>query len=120
LTQDDVSIQRIEKSGLMIATEGGITVALDTVIDSSLKEEGIAREFVSRIQNIRKESGFEVSDRIELVYSGVPEITAAVKNFSEYIMAETLAVKLAERNLEQNGISADINGLECRITINKI
>ncbi|MFA6567320.1 MAG: isoleucine--tRNA ligase [Victivallales bacterium] len=119
LTRDDVSIQRVEKSGLMVATGGGITVALDTVIDSALKEEGIAREFVSRIQNLRKESGFEVSDRIELVYSGVPEITSSVKNFSEYIKNETLAVKLAENPLEQNGVSADINGLECKIFIKK-
>ena len=120
MTQNDVSIQRVEKGGLMVATEGGITVALDTVIDSVLKEEGIAREFVSRIQNMRKESGFEVSDRIELSYSGVSEITAAIKNFSEYIKAETLAVKLDENPLEQNAVSADINGLECRISIRKI
>jgi isoleucyl-tRNA synthetase len=120
LTQADVTIQRIEKSGLMIATENGITVALDTVIDNALREEGIAREFVSRIQNLRKESGFEVSDRIELTYSGVPEITAAVKNFSEYIMNETLTVKLDEKPFEQNGIPTDINGLECRISVRKI
>ena len=120
LTQNDVSIQRVEKSGLMVATEGGITVALDTVIDSALREEGIAREFVSRIQNLRKESGFDVSDRIEIGYSGDPEIISALKNFSEYVRNETLAVKLEDNSIEQNGVSSDINDLKCKISIRKI
>ena len=120
LTQNEVSVQRVEKGGLMVATEGGITVALDTVLDTALKEEGIAREFVSKIQNLRKDSGFEVSDRIELAYSSVPEIITSIKNFSEYIKAETLTIKLEEASLGQSGVLTDINGLDCRIFIKKI
>ncbi|MFZ2656939.1 MAG: isoleucine--tRNA ligase [Victivallales bacterium] len=120
LSQNDVSIQRVEKSGLMVATEGEITVALDTVIDLALREEGLARELVSRLQNMRKESGFEVSDRINILLSGGSELASAVENFSDYIRNETLALKLEQSPLAQTGIPVDINGFECKIMISKI
>ncbi|HBC86617.1 MAG TPA: isoleucine--tRNA ligase [Lentisphaeria bacterium] len=120
LTQDDVVIQREEKAGLTVATEAEITIALDTVIDPELKEEGLSREFVSRIQNMRKESGFEVSDRIEIYFSGPPELVSSLKNFSEYVRNETLALKLEQNPLAENVIPENINGLECKISIRKV
>ncbi len=120
ISKEDVAIQREEKPGLTVANEGEITVALDTVIDSALKKEGFAREFVSRIQNMRKESGFEVSDRIEILYSGNEELAASLQEFGEYVRNETLATKLEQSPLAEKGISEDINGLECKISIIKI
>ncbi len=119
LSQNDVVIQREEKAGLTVATEDEITVALDTVIGPELKAEGLAREFVSRIQNIRKESGFEVSDRIEILYMGPQELASSLEKFGEYVRNETLALKLEQSPLAEKGILENINGLECKISIRK-
>ena len=117
---NEVEIISEDIPGWQVSNVGSLTVALDVTITPSLWEEGMAREIINRIQNLRKESGFDVSDRIELAYSGVPEVIASVKNFSEYILNETLSVKLEASSLGENGILSDINGLECKILIRKI
>lgn len=119
VSAEDVIIQREEKQGLTVASDGNITVAIDTVIDKNLKEEGFAREFVSRIQNLRKELELEVSDRIRIYYSPSDAIASSIKNFSNYICNETLAVKLEENKVAENASQADINGEICRLRIEK-
>ncbi len=121
LGPSDLEIQREEKAGMPVSTEEGITVALDTELDRELEEEGLAREFISRVQNLRKDMGLDVSDRIELLYSVAGDMAgAALKNFSEYICNETLAVVHKTTELEDDGYDTDINGISCRIAITKV
>lgn len=91
LKPDDVEIASEDIPGWLVASEGRLTVALDVNITQDLKDEGIAREFVNRIQNLRKESGFEVTDKITVDIQRHDHINSAVENFSEYIAAQTLA-----------------------------
>jgi len=94
LTADDVEIASKDIPGWSVASEGGITVALDLTITDELRQEGLARELVNRIQNIRKDKGLEVTDRISLAIQDVAEINEAVTNNLKYICAETLAEEL--------------------------
>ncbi len=80
--------------GWLVANEGRLTVALDITVTEELLHEGIAREFVNRIQNIRKDSGFEVTDKIRVVIEDLPFISAAVKKHSDYIASQTLALEI--------------------------
>ncbi len=94
LTLEDVEIQTEDIPGLTVATEGQLTVALDINVTEELKQEGIAREFINKIQNLRKESDFEVTDRINITIEKHPDFDNAVENHKEYICAQTLANKL--------------------------
>ncbi|MEE4285904.1 MAG: isoleucine--tRNA ligase, partial [Mariniphaga sp.] len=94
ITKDDVEILTEDIPGWTVATEGQMTIALDIDITEELKQEGYAREFINKIQNLRKESGFEVTDRIKLIIEKHSEINEAVFNFKNYICAQTLAVDL--------------------------
>ena len=80
--------------GWQVTSEGKLTVALDITLTEKLKEEGIAREFINRIQNLRKDKGFEVTDRIELKVLKHAGIQASLINNKEYICAEILAASL--------------------------
>ncbi|WP_347839147.1 isoleucine--tRNA ligase [uncultured Draconibacterium sp.] len=91
LSLDDVEIQTEDIPGWTVATEGQMTIALDINVSEELKQEGIAREFINKIQNLRKESGFEVTDRIKLTVLKHDEYNQAVENHKEYICAQTLA-----------------------------
>ncbi|MFT4525214.1 MAG: isoleucyl-tRNA synthetase [Bacteroidia bacterium] len=94
LSAGDAEITSEDIPGWTVASEGSITVALDVTLTESLKEEGIARELVNRIQNLRKDSGFEVIDRINLAIQKHEKINAAVNNNLDYICDETLANSL--------------------------
>ncbi|HKL31866.1 MAG TPA: isoleucine--tRNA ligase [Tangfeifania sp.] len=91
LTTNDVEIQTEDIPGWTVATEGQMTIALDIHLTEELKEEGIAREFINKIQNLRKDSGFEVTDRISLSILKHSAINSAVLNYKDYICAQTLA-----------------------------
>jgi isoleucyl-tRNA synthetase len=90
----DVEISTEDIPGWLVQSEGGITVALDITLSDELKEEGMAREFVNRIQNLRKESGLEVTDKIHLKILKHNEINQAINKNKNYICSETLAGKL--------------------------
>ena len=94
LETNDFEISTDDIPGWIVATEGNYTVALDETISSALKNEGIAREFVNRIQNLRKESGLEVTDRIELKIKSDDKINLAINDNLNYICSETLANSL--------------------------
>ena len=94
LEMNDFEISTDDIPGWIVATEGNYTVALDETISSTLKNEGIAREFVNRIQNLRKESGLEVTDRIELKIKSDDKINLAINDNLNYICSETLANSL--------------------------
>jgi isoleucyl-tRNA synthetase len=94
LGMDDVLITSEDIPGWLVATENGITVALDITLNDELKDEGIAREFVNRIQNLRKDRGFEVTDKITLEIQEHDAINGAINNNLNYICSETLATSL--------------------------
>ena len=95
VTLADVEIIPEDVPGWLVANDGNITVALDVTLTPELKNEGMARELVKRIQNIRKESGFEITDRIDVVLQNVPEIAGAVEAFGDYIASQVLADSLS-------------------------
>jgi isoleucyl-tRNA synthetase len=94
LSLEDVEIQTEDIPGWTVASEGGLTIALDINLTEELKQEGIAREFINKIQNIRKDSDFEVTDRIILKIQKHDFYDLAVENFKDYICNQTLASEL--------------------------
>ncbi|HAQ20601.1 MAG TPA: isoleucine--tRNA ligase [Prolixibacteraceae bacterium] len=94
LSLEDVEIQTEDIPGWLVASEGGLTIALDINLTEELKQEGIAREFINKIQNIRKESDFEVTDRVIIKIQKHIFYDLAVENFKEYISNQTLASEL--------------------------
>ncbi|HRP61412.1 MAG TPA: DUF5915 domain-containing protein, partial [Vicingus sp.] len=111
LDMNDVEIITQDIPGWLVATEGSITGALDITITQELKEEGIAREFINRIQNLRKDSGFEVNDRISLKILQHSEINEAIIKNKNYICSETLATELnlVEKLEQNNGVVVELD-----------
>ncbi|MBL7992003.1 MAG: isoleucine--tRNA ligase [Candidatus Kapabacteria bacterium] len=91
---DDVEIVNEDIEGWLVASGNGVTVALDTELDAALRSEGLAREFVSRIQNLRKDSGFEVTDRITLEVNVSSNVQSALETMRSYVQDETLCQSL--------------------------
>jgi isoleucyl-tRNA synthetase len=119
LTLEDVEITSQDIEGWLVANSNGITVALDIIISVELKQEGIARELVNRIQNIRKDSGFEVTDKIkvQLKKNGLLE-EAILKNI-DYIKSETLTNDLVFVNEIENGTEIEFDDIKTIILISK-
>jgi isoleucyl-tRNA synthetase len=123
ITTDDVSITAKDIPGWLVAADGNITVALDITLSTALKEEGIAREFVNRIQNLRKDSGLEVTDRINLRIERTSEIEQAIENNLDYICAETLAgsLDLVSELEGDDAIRVEVDGnISTKIALQKI
>jgi isoleucyl-tRNA synthetase len=119
LILEDVEISAQDIPGWLVNTNGALTVALDITISDVLKKEGIAREFVNRLQNLRKDSGFDVTDKI-LVRVETDEITwGAILDFKLYICSEILADDLIHVKGLQNGAEIDIEGVNCIIELEK-
>ncbi len=97
IAREDVEIEHKEKTGLAVESDGDLTVALDTQLTDGLIEEGLAREFVNRIQNLRKEAGLEVIERIRIAVDARDMLAKAITNQMDYIKTETLAVDVALR-----------------------
>jgi isoleucyl-tRNA synthetase len=111
LTLDDVEIVSEDIPGWLVANEGSITVALDVNITEDLRQEGVARELINRIQNIRKESGFDVTDRINVTMEKHEVINDAVLAHTEYIGSQTLAdqIELIDKLENNNSRRIDID-----------
>lgn len=119
LTLDDVEITSQDIEGWLVANQGAMTVALDVTITAALKEEGIARELVNRIQNLRKDSGFEVTDTIEVFLLHHENMHKAIQNNLEYIKLETLTKTLHEVNQLDKGIAIDFDDISTKLFIQK-
>ena len=117
---DDFDISSKDIEGWLVANERNLTVALDINIDQELMEEGIAREIVSKIQNLRKSNGFEVTDRISLNFSGDFEIEKAINNNLEYIKSETLANAIQFNVQQEGGLEIFFDKLKTKIFITKV
>ncbi len=116
---EDVEITSQDIEGWLVANEGALTVALDVTISEDLRKEGIARELVNRIQNLRKDSGFEVTDRINVMLQKDEKIVDAVQTNMLYIKAETLTEELEIIDQVNNGIEVVFDDVNTRLFIQK-
>ncbi|MCF8274241.1 MAG: isoleucine--tRNA ligase [Flavobacteriaceae bacterium] len=119
LALDDVEITSQDIEGWLVANEGSLTVALDVTITEDLRKEGIARELVNRIQNLRKDSGFEVTDRIDVLLQKDDKIVKAVEANLAYIKAETLTETLEIIDHIDSGIEIAFDDVNTKLSINK-
>jgi isoleucyl-tRNA synthetase len=121
VTAADFEITSEDMPGWLVASEGKLTVALDITITEELRREGVARELVNRIQNIRKDSGFEVTDKISVEIEANDLTTPAVESFAQYIAQQTLAVdvKVAAAPAGAFVVDTDIDEVALKIAVTK-
>ena len=117
VTREDFEITSEDMPGWLVATEGKLTVALDVTVTETLLREGIARELINRIQNIRKESGFEVTDKIRAEIGRCDLVEGAVTDFGTYIASQTLAVELKLADTPAGDFVHDVDIDEHPVTI---
>jgi isoleucyl-tRNA synthetase len=124
ITPEDVEILHEDIQGWLVESDGSLTVALDTELTEELIDEGFAREFVNRVQNMRKDAGFEVTDRIRIYQRNSARLGDALERKAEYIKQETLAVEIVQL---EDGISVavalkeeDINGERATIGVERV
>ena len=118
VSKDYLDIRITAKEGFDVEIDGNVFVILDTEITEDLKDEGYAREFISKIQNLRKDSGFEVTDRINISYDADADLAKSLDKFAEDIKKETLADKLEQTNLDVNPI--ELNDKEIKISLERL
>ena len=116
---EEIEITTSDMPGYLVASEDGITLALDITLTSELIDEGIAREFVNKVQNIRKESGFEITDRILINYQENEPFDNMLKNYKSYIANEVLADDIIPHALINEYNELEINEINLKVKINK-
>ncbi|MDD3687736.1 MAG: DUF5915 domain-containing protein, partial [Bacteroidales bacterium] len=121
ITVDDVEIISEDIPGWLVANEGKLTVALDINVTPELVEEGIARELVNRIQNLRKDSGFDVTDKINIFIESHSETDTAVNNYQDYICSQTLAnsIKIINKTEQKQYVTVEVNNFEIQLSVEK-
>ena len=119
LTLEDALISTQDIPGWAVTSEGDLTVALDMTITDELMQEGLAREIVNRVQNLRKTGGFEVTDRIKLLIEKNDKIDAAVEKFGDYICNETLATITMVDALDDVEAEELVEGINAKLKIQK-
>ena len=121
LNKGDYEISSEDMPGWLVATEGAMTIALDVTITEELKQEGVARELINRIQNLRKSSGFDVTDKVNVcIYAegeAESEIVASLTNFADYIGAQTLALSVVAAPAAEAGDAPEVEWGEGTIRI---
>lgn len=120
LSGDDVLVQRSERDNLKVLNEGSLTVALDPEITEELRQEGLVRDLIRQIQNLRKESGLDVSDRIHLTIAADDRVKVAVLANEEYLMGETLAVSVTWAEPGSGGSVVSMGESSCQIVLQKV
>lgn len=114
----DVDIISEDIPGWLVSNEGNLTVALEVELTDELKNEGMARELINRIQNIRKDTGLEITDRINVVITNDDRISAAVTGFAEYIKTQVLADSITLAN--NDGAEMELDGLNVHIKVERV
>ena len=117
---EDVEISSKDIEGWLVANEGSITVALDVTISEELRKEGVARELVNRIQNARKDSGLEVTDKVKLTLLEDQNLEQSISENKAYIMSETLTKELVFVHELKKGIEIEFDTIKSKILIEKI
>ena len=115
----DVEIYSEDIPGWTVANEGSLTVALDITVTDELRVEGTARELVKRIQNLRKETGFDITDRIAVTLSHSEQTDKAIEAFGDYICNQVLANRLTVGELADEGVEVELDGYSVRLKITK-
>jgi isoleucyl-tRNA synthetase len=116
LQASEVVVQRMPREGLVVAAGESVLVAIETALTPELLREGLAREFVSKVQGLRKDAGLEVTQRIRLTVGADAEVRAAIESHRDYIMGETLCTAL-DFAPSADGAAADLNGHTCHIEV---
>ena len=119
LELQDVEVSSQDIEGWLVASSGPLTVALDITIDEELKQEGIARELVNRIQNLRKDSGFEVTDKIDIRILKDGLVERAVTSNISYIKNETLTSELNFEEQMEDGVAISFDDVNTKLSIQK-
>ncbi|WP_375241297.1 isoleucine--tRNA ligase [Polaribacter sp.] len=120
LELSDVEISSKDIEGWLVANEGSLTVALDVTITEELRKEGVARELVNRIQNARKDTGLEVTDKIKLTVLNFENLQKSILDNKDYIMSETLTKELVFVDELTNGTEIEFDTIKSRILIEKM
>ena len=120
LAKEDLLIESQQKEGFFTLTEGKVTVALSTTLTQELIEEGFVREITSKIQTMRKDSGFEVMDHITVSVSGNDKLAELIKKNAEQISHDVLAEDIKYGETAQNSKEWDINGEKVTIGVTKL
>ena len=120
LSLEDVEISSKDIEGWLVANEGALTVALDVTITDDLRKEGIARELVNRIQNARKDTGLEVTDKIKLTVLNYVNLKDSINDNKDYIMSETLTKELVFVDELNNGVEIEFDDIKSKILIDKM
>jgi isoleucyl-tRNA synthetase len=121
ITTGDVDILREDIEGWLVESEEGLTVALDTHLTEDLVAEGLAREFVNRVQNMRKDAGFKVTDRIRITYAASDRLAPVLRSMSGYIASETLAVELSPEYVEGEAhATVEVNGETATVGLERV
>ncbi len=115
---DEILVQRQQKEGLLVETDDRLSVALDTTLTPELVQEGLAREFVNKVQNMRKDLDLDVMDRIRVGFQSTEDVQSALDAHSGFICTETLCDHLEPQDSTE-GTAWDLNGEVCRITVKK-
>uniref|UniRef100_UPI00262CE171 DUF5915 domain-containing protein n=1 Tax=uncultured Bacteroides sp. TaxID=162156 RepID=UPI00262CE171 len=115
----DVEIFSEDIPGWLVANEGRLTVALEVTVTEELRREGIARELVNRIQNIRKSSGFEITDKIKITLSKNPQTDDAVNEYKDYICNQVLGVSLTLADEVDNGTELSFDEFSLYVSVVK-
>ena len=115
----DVEIVTEDMPGWLVTNEGTLTIALDVTVTEELRQEGVARELVNRIQNIRKSSGFEITDKINIVIERLDAINDAVTNFADYISSQTLATGITLVDSLPAAVELDFDDYVVRVAVEK-
>ena len=114
IEKDYVLVTISSKEGFNVIMENNLFVILDTTLTPELINEGYAREFVSKIQQMRKNNGYEVLDNINIFYDGSDEIKAAIDKYEDFIKSETLAItieRVSEEDLEEQDLNGQMTGI---------
>jgi len=120
LGAEDVEISSKDIEGWLVANEGGLTVALDVTLTGDLRKEGVARELINRVQNTRKDSGLEVTDKIKLTVLKFNNLQQAITDNKEYIMSETLTSEMVFVDELNDGTDIEFDAIKSKILIEKI
>jgi len=118
---EDIVVERVVKTDWLVQNEGQFVVALDPTLSDELRQEGLAREFVNRIQRFRKEAGYDFTTRIELGILVPQDVAVALENFGEYIAGETLAVRIETSTIADPDLveTLEIDGLEVTFSMKR-
>ena len=120
LTTEDVEIHNEDIPGWLVANDGKLTVALEVELTDDLRHEGIARELVNRIQNIRKSSNYDITDKINVTISKNETIEVVITKYNTYICNQVLAQGITLSDNVANGVEADLDFATVKIGLEKI